>query len=61
MTNRVEEERTLAPFIAPYIRVSYTAFHRNMVSGFTQVKEKRIDQTWSILFLIGRSQDGWGE
>ena len=57
MKNRVEGGRlTLAPPVAPYVPVRYTALHRSMVSSITQVISKRIDQTWSVLFLIGHGK-----
>lgn len=39
------------PLIAPYVRVSYTALHSHDNFRLTQIVDKRIDQTWSILFL----------
>ena len=43
------------PLIAPYVRVSYTALHLYDNFKLTQIVVKRIDQTWSILFLNGQN------
>ena len=47
----------LAPPIAPYVPVRYTALHRNMVSSISQVISERIDQARSVLFLIWGRKD----
>ena len=46
----------LAPPVAPYVPVRYTALHRNKDSSITQVVSKRIDQTRPVLFLIGQGK-----
>ena len=48
---------TLAPPVAPYVPVRDTALHRNMVSSISQVISERIDQSWSVLFLVRHSKD----
>ena len=41
----------LAPPIAPYIPVRYTALHRNKDSSISHI-QRSFDRSWSVLLLI---------